>query len=35
MDGHFRTLPENSNEIRFVVVSDSHRFETANQGFPT
>ena len=31
MDGHFRTLPENSNEIRFVVVSDSHRFETATK----
>ena len=27
MDGHFRTLPENSNEIRFVVVSDSHRLK--------
>ena len=27
----FRTLPENLNEIRFVVVSDSHRFETATK----
>ena len=31
MEGHFRTLPENSDEIRFVVVSDSHRFETATK----
>lgn len=27
--GSFRTLSENPDEIRFVVVSDSHRFETA------
>ena len=31
VEGHFRTLPENSDEIRFVVVSDSHRFETATK----
>ena len=31
MEGHFRTLHTNPNEIRFVVVSDSHRFETATQ----
>ena len=31
VEGHFRTLPENADEIRFVVVSDSHRFETATK----
>ena len=31
MEGRFRTLPENPEEVRFVVVSDSHRFETAKQ----
>lgn len=27
--GSFTTLPENPEEIRFIVVSDTHRFETA------
>ena len=31
MEGHFRTLSENPDEVRFIVVSDSHRFETATQ----
>ena len=31
MEGHFRTLSENPDEVRFVVVSDTHRFETAEQ----
>lgn len=31
VEGSFRTLPENAEEIRFVVVSDTHRFETAEQ----
>lgn len=31
MQGRFRTLSENPDEVRFVVVSDSHRFETATQ----
>ena len=29
--GSFRTLSENPDEVRFVVISDSHRFETVNQ----
>lgn len=31
MEGHFRTLSEKPDEVRFIVVSDSHRFETATQ----
>ena len=31
MEGHFRTLSENPDEVRFVLVSDTHRFETAEQ----
>ena len=31
VEGSFRTLPVNAEEIRFVVISDSHRFETAEQ----
>ena len=31
VQGSFRTLPTDPEEIRFVVVSDSHRFETAEQ----
>lgn len=31
VEGSFRTLPENPEELRFAVVSDSHRFETAKQ----
>lgn len=30
-EGSFRTLPADPKELRFVVVSDSHRFETAKQ----
>ncbi len=31
ISGSFRTLSENPDAVRFVVVSDTHRFETASQ----
>ncbi|WP_031475104.1 S-layer homology domain-containing protein [Agathobaculum desmolans] len=31
VEGSFRTLPADPQELRFAVVSDSHRFETASQ----